>query len=50
MTLVRRLLRLLGAALAFGTYVWFAAVRFVPTVKRRKAARRAARRASAGRR
>ena len=33
---------LLGAAL----YVWFAAVRAVPLVKRRKAARRAAREAT----
>jgi hypothetical protein len=49
MTLVRRILRLLGAALAFGTYVWFAAVRLAPAVKRRKAARRVARRGSAGR-
>jgi hypothetical protein len=48
MTLVRRILRLLGAALAFGTYVWFAAVRLAPAVKRRKA-RRVARRGSAGR-
>ena len=47
MTLVRRILKLLGAALAFGTYVWFAAVRFAPAVKRRKAARRSARKAAA---
>jgi hypothetical protein len=47
MALVRRILRLLGAALAFGTYVWFAAVRYAPLVKRRKAARLAARRAAA---
>ncbi|MGI9112932.1 MAG: hypothetical protein ACR2GT_12190 [Gaiellaceae bacterium] len=40
MTLVRRLLRLLGAAFAFGVYVWYAAVRHAPTVKRRKARRR----------
>jgi hypothetical protein len=46
MTLVRRILKLVGAALAFGTYVWFAAVRFAPAVKRRKSARRAARRAA----
>ena len=44
MALVRRILRLLGAALAFGVYVWYAAVRHAPTVKRRKAARRARRR------
>jgi hypothetical protein len=41
MALVRRILKLLGAALAFGLYVWFAAVRNVGRVKRRKAARRA---------
>ncbi|MBA2462971.1 MAG: hypothetical protein H0V45_14610 [Actinobacteria bacterium] len=40
MTLVRRILRLLGAALAFGVYVWFAAVQNAGRVKRRKAARR----------
>jgi hypothetical protein len=40
---VRRILKLVGAAVAFATYVWFAAVRAVPAVKRRKAARRAAR-------
>jgi hypothetical protein len=50
MTLVRRILKLLGAGLAFGTYVWVAAVRAAPAVKRRKAARRAARKAAAGRR
>ena len=33
MTLIRRVLKLLGAALAFGTYVWFAAVRYAPLVK-----------------
>jgi hypothetical protein len=43
MALVRRVLKLLGAALAFAVYVWFAAVRAVPAVKRRKARRRAAR-------
>ena len=36
MTLVRRILKLMLAALAFGTYVWFAAVRYVPLVKARK--------------
>jgi hypothetical protein len=46
MTLVRRILRLLGAALAFAVYVWFEAVRLAPSIKRRKAARRARRRAS----
>jgi hypothetical protein len=40
MKFVRRILRLLGAALAFGVYVWFAAVRNVPRVRARKAARR----------
>ena len=49
MTLIRRILQLLGAALAFGTYIWFAAVRLAPAVKRRKAARRAARRGHSGR-
>jgi hypothetical protein len=38
--LVRRILKALGAALAFLVYVWFAAVRLTPAVKRRKAARR----------
>ena len=41
MTQVRRILKLLGAALAFAVYVWFAAVRNAPVVKRRKARRRA---------
>jgi hypothetical protein len=36
MTEVRRIFRLLLAGLAFGTYVWFAAVRYVPLVKARK--------------
>ena len=40
MTLVRRILKLAGAALAFAVYVWFAAVRNVPHVKARKARRR----------
>ena len=40
MTLVRRILKLLGATIAFAVYVWFAAVRFAPAVKRRKASRR----------
>jgi hypothetical protein len=43
MTLVRRILKALGAMLAFVVYVWFAAVRLAPSVKRRKAARRARR-------
>ena len=46
MTLVRRILKALGAALAFGVYVWFGAVHNAGRVKRRKAARRAARRAA----
>jgi hypothetical protein len=46
MTVVRRILQALGAALAFILYVWFAAVRLAPFVKRRKAARRARRRGS----
>jgi hypothetical protein len=40
MRLVRRILKLVGAALAFGVYVWFAAVRNAGRIKRRKAARR----------
>jgi hypothetical protein len=36
-----RLLRLAGAALAGLVYVWFAAVRSLPVVRRRKAERRA---------
>jgi len=44
MTLVRRILKLLGATFAFAVYVWFAAVRLTPTVRRRKQARRAGRR------
>lgn len=43
MTLVRRILRLVAAGLAFLLYVWFAAVRAVPKVKQRKALRRATR-------
>jgi len=37
---LRRIVKLLGLALAFVTYVWFAAVRAAPAVKRRKALRR----------
>ena len=40
MTLVRRILKLAAAALAFGVYVWLTAVRNLGRVKRRKAARR----------
>ena len=43
MTLVRRILKLVAAVFAFALYVWFAAVRLAPGVKRRKAARRARR-------
>ncbi len=41
MKLVRRIVKVLVAALAFGTYVWFAAVRYTPLVKARKKRRRA---------
>jgi hypothetical protein len=41
LALVRRIVKLVAAALAFAAYVWFAAVRYAPRVKRRKAARRA---------
>ncbi len=41
MARVRRILKLMLAALAFATYVWFAAVRYVPLVKARKRRRRA---------
>jgi hypothetical protein len=37
---VKRALKILAAALALGVYVWVAAVRSVPAVKRREAARR----------
>jgi hypothetical protein len=43
MVLVRRILKLVAATLALAAYVWFAAVRAAPAVKRRKAARRKAR-------
>jgi hypothetical protein len=36
-----RVLRLVGGALAFVLYTWFAAVRSLPRVKARKRARRA---------
>jgi hypothetical protein len=42
-TLIRRIVKLVAAALAFAVYVWFAAVRNVPRVKARKARRRAVR-------
>jgi hypothetical protein len=37
---VARLLKLVGAAFAAALYVWFAAVRNLPRVRRRKARRR----------
>ena len=46
MRIVKRILVAFGAVVAAFVYVWFAAVRAVPEVKRRKAARRAARRRS----
>jgi hypothetical protein len=39
---IGRILKLLGAGLAAGLYIWAAAVRSTPAVKRRKAARRRA--------
>jgi hypothetical protein len=41
MVSMRRLLRLAAAAAGLVLYVWFAAVRFAPRVKRRKNMRRA---------
>jgi len=38
MTRIRRLAKLAAAVLGFVLYVWFAAVRHAPQVKRRKAA------------
>jgi hypothetical protein len=40
MQLLRRLVALLTALVAVAAYLWFAAVRHVPEVRRRKAARR----------
>jgi hypothetical protein len=40
MPLIGRLLKAVAAAFAFFLYVWYAAVRATPEVKRRKAARR----------
>jgi hypothetical protein len=40
---IRLILRLVVGAFAFLLYVWFAAVRLLPEVKRRKRLRRAAR-------
>jgi len=42
MDFVRRILKLAAAGVAFVLYVWVAAVRATPAVKRRKARRRAA--------
>jgi hypothetical protein len=33
---IRRILKVTGAAFGFLLYVWYAAVRLAPTVKRRK--------------
>lgn len=44
-TRIKRLLKLAAALLAFLVYVWFAAVRFLPLARRRKAAKRRARQA-----
>jgi hypothetical protein len=38
---IRRLLKIAGASFAFLLYVWYAAVRHAPQVKRRKGAPRA---------
>jgi hypothetical protein len=40
---VRRILKLAAAVVGFVLYVWVAAVRAAPSVKRRKARRRASR-------
>lgn len=48
MRTIRRILQGLGVLVGFVLYVWFAAVSYLPRVKRRKAARRAARRAARG--
>jgi hypothetical protein len=44
MPLIRRAVKIVAAMLGFFLYVWYAAVRAAPDVKRRKAARRRARR------
>jgi len=41
--MIARSLRIAAAALGLTLYTWFGAVRSLPAVKRRKAARRAAR-------
>jgi hypothetical protein len=40
MQLVRRIVGMMMALLAVVAYIWFAAVRYAPEVRRRKAARR----------
>jgi hypothetical protein len=40
MQLVRRIVAALTALIAGAVYIWFAAVRYAPEVRRRKAARR----------
>ena len=49
MRLVKRILRAIAALTAFGLYVWYAAVRLTPEVKRRKARMRALGRTPRGR-
>jgi hypothetical protein len=39
MAQIRRVLRAVAAAAAFVLYIWYAAVRYAPEVKRRKRAR-----------
>jgi hypothetical protein len=40
MQLIRRIVAVLTALVAVAVYVWFAAVRHAPEIRRRKAARR----------
>ena len=40
MQLIRRIVAVLTALVAVALYVWFAAVRHAPEIRRRKAARR----------
>ena len=49
MRLVKRVLRAIAALTAFVLYVWYAAVRLTPEVKRRKARMRALGRTPRGR-
>jgi len=46
MPLLRRAVKLVAASFGFLLYVWYAAVRATPHVKRRKAARRIERRSA----